>query len=312
MSRFAILRTQKLKTNTAIRGSLKHAFREQETLNADGELTAENEHLKAENSEQAMRNIQALLPDKIRKNGVRVIEYLITGSGEAINEKTRAEQNAYFSDAQKWLEDKHGADNVAYVGIHRDETTPHMYAYVVPLDDKGKLNARAFLGGTKHVMEELQTDFAEKVGTVHGLDRGRAKSKAKHTSIKEYYARVNDSEKAGHKEIMPPEPKLTEKKRSYGFRVARAVVDELAPQMKKDRAKANEFDTVNQAKNELEGRLERQSRALKSVTEDRDTARKFIAHASPERFSEVQKTMQKNEQTARRHDEKENTQEPER
>jgi len=192
MSSFAILRTQKLKTNSAIRGSLKHAFREQETQNADDARTPENTHLKAENSEQAMQNIQGLLPDKIRKNGVRVIEYLMTASPEALNSKSREEQNAYFSDAKKWLEERHGAENVAYLGVHRDEKTPHMYAYVVPIDEKGKLNARAFLGGSKHVMSELQTDFSEKVGERHGLTRGVKNSKGKHQTLKAFYSKTND------------------------------------------------------------------------------------------------------------------------
>ena len=46
--------------------------------------------------------------------------------------KARSSQDAYFRDALDWLKNKHGAENVVYAGIHRDETTPHMYAYVVP------------------------------------------------------------------------------------------------------------------------------------------------------------------------------------
>ena len=36
---------------------------------------------------------------------------------------------------------------MVYAGVHRDESTPHMYAYVVPLDEStGRLNARRWLG----------------------------------------------------------------------------------------------------------------------------------------------------------------------
>ncbi|WP_252513350.1 plasmid recombination protein [Acinetobacter nosocomialis] len=31
--------------------------------------------------------------------------------------------------------------------MHRDETTPHLVAYVVPIDSKGNLNCREFLAG---------------------------------------------------------------------------------------------------------------------------------------------------------------------
>ena len=48
--------------------------------------------------------------------------------------KPKSEQDAYFRDSLEWLKQRHGAENVVYAGIHRDETTPHMYAYVVPRD----------------------------------------------------------------------------------------------------------------------------------------------------------------------------------
>lgn len=121
------------------------------------------------------------------------VEYLITGSPETINGKTRAEQDHYFQEAVQWLKAKHGADNIIYAGVHRDEQTPHLYAYVVPIDGKDKLNCRAFLGGSK-MLNEMQTDFAEKIGIKHGLERGIEGSKAKHQSIKKHYAAIQRSE----------------------------------------------------------------------------------------------------------------------
>lgn len=187
---YAILRTQKLKSGQAVRRSLTHAFREQETPNADPERTPENSHIGAENVQEALERFNARLPDKVRKNAVLCIEYLITASPEDLHGKTRQEQDAYFRDALKWLQAKHGAENVVYVGVHRDETTPHLYAYIVPIDDKGRLNCRKFLGGAA-ALSEMQTDFAEKVGVFHNLKRGIEGSKAKHTTLKRYYARVN-------------------------------------------------------------------------------------------------------------------------
>lgn len=196
---YAILRTQKLKDKGSIHRSLKHSFRAQETPNADPERTPENTHIGAGTVEGAMDKITERLStqEKIRKNAVLAIEYLITGSPEALNEKSRVGQDNYFRDAMDWLREKHGAENVVYAGIHRDETTPHLYAYVVPIDDRGKLNCRAYLGGAK-ALNEMQTDFAEKVGEKHGLDRGIEGSKAKHKSIRKYYA-----------EIQKPTPQLT-------------------------------------------------------------------------------------------------------
>ncbi|MBF8177619.1 MobV family relaxase [Herminiimonas contaminans] len=187
---YAILRTQKLKSGHAVRRSLKHAFREQDTPNADPNRKHKNTHIGATNVAQALERFNSRLPAKVRSNAVLAIEYLITGSPDVMNGKSPEAQDAYFDDALKWLKAKHGEENVVYVGIHRDETTPHLYAYVVPLVEGSKLNCRAFLGGAK-ALNQMQTDFALKVGLAHGLQRGIEGSKARHTSIQHYYARAN-------------------------------------------------------------------------------------------------------------------------
>lgn len=192
---FAILRTQKLKAAVAVRRSLKHAFRAQDTPNADPTRLRENSHLGANSVDEAMKAFQNRLPEKIRKNGVLAIEYLITGSPDGMNSKSRRDQDAYFTDALAWLKERHGAENLIYAGIHRDETTPHLYAYVVPLDPQGKLNCRHFLGGAK-ALSQMQTDFAEQVGQRHGLQRGIEGSKARHTTVRQYYAALQQESPA--------------------------------------------------------------------------------------------------------------------
>lgn len=189
---FAILRTQKLKSAVAIQRSMKHAFRAQETPNADPERTPENTHIGAQSVNEAMDAFQSRLPDKFRKDAVQCIEYLVTGSPEGMAAKGRAEQDAYFTDALSWLRERHGAENVVYAGIHRDETTPHMYAYVIPRDGE-KLNAKKWLGGAK-ALTEMQTEFADRVSKQHGLQRGVERSKAQHKPIRQFYAEMQASQ----------------------------------------------------------------------------------------------------------------------
>jgi len=129
---YAILRVQKLKAAVAVHRSLKHAFREQDTPNAAPELAHENDHIGASNVAEAMQKFRDRLPEKFRKDAVQCVEYLITGSPEGMHAKSKEAQDRYFQDGLNWLRDKHGAENVIYAGIHRDESTPHMYAYVVP------------------------------------------------------------------------------------------------------------------------------------------------------------------------------------
>ncbi|MDD9322386.1 plasmid recombination protein, partial [Acinetobacter lactucae] len=81
-----------------------------------------------------------------------------------------------------WLEKQDGSRNVGAVSTHRDETTPPLIAYVVPLDEAtGKLNAKKGLGG-RAKMSQMQSDFAHQVKSL-GLGRGIEGSKAKHTRI---------------------------------------------------------------------------------------------------------------------------------
>lgn len=203
---FAVLRTQKLKSGIAVRRSLAHAFRERETPNADASRTPDNTHIGAADVDTALKRFNARLPDKVRKNAVLAVEYLITASPEDMRGKSREEQDAYFRDGLDWLKRRHGAENVVYAGIHRDETTPHMYAYVVPLDRQGKLNCRSFLGGAQ-ALSQMQTEFAQEVGQQHGLQRGIEGSKARHTSIQQYYSRVNQAFEQ-LPEVKTPAPKL--------------------------------------------------------------------------------------------------------
>lgn len=210
--RYAILRTAKIKTRSELVRSLKHGFREQDTPNADDELTPMNTHTGGSSTAEVMQDFDKRLEtqSKVRKNAVLAIEYLITASPDAINGKSRAEQDKYFDDALNWLQEKHGKENVIHAGVHRDETSPHMYAFVVPIDPKGKLNCRHFLGGKKDVLSKMQDDFQEKVGQHHGLERGIKGSKAKHNQVKNFYKQMNSPVKKLEDVEIDLKPKVLE------------------------------------------------------------------------------------------------------
>ena len=123
MSNFAVLRIDKLKSPVAVLRSMKHSFRTQETPNA----VPERLHLNTQETPgvdgvgQGMAAFRARLPEKHRKDAVQCIEYLISASAESYQRKIEEEQDAYFRDALKWLQDRHGAENVVLAGVHRDE-----------------------------------------------------------------------------------------------------------------------------------------------------------------------------------------------
>lgn len=223
---YAIIRIAKLKNMGHVGGSLSHTYRTIDTPNADASRTHLNNNSHV-SRDDALKAIQAKIPEKKRKNAVHCFEYLITGSPEWEGWHTDQQQK-YFDDAIKWLGDRHGAENVVVTSIQLDETTPHLVAYVVPLID-GKLNARATTTG-KDAFSKMQTDFAKKVGKKYGLERGEKGSKAKHEDVKRFYA---DITKGVEVELELPKPKTLELSvNSYRERVTSEVKEQLADTLK--------------------------------------------------------------------------------
>ena len=187
--RFAVLRVAKIKTLGNLASSAKHTFRQRETPNADPELRGANEVWIGPDSAEGMAAAWAeRAPETIRKNAVHALEYLVTASPEALAAMSKDEQDGYFARGLDWLCQRHGEANVLSAVIHRDETTPHLTAMVIPLDERGHLNARSFTGG-KVQLSAMQTSFAEAVSD-WGIERGIHRSGARHVSIREYYAQV--------------------------------------------------------------------------------------------------------------------------
>ena len=206
---FAILRTAKLKSFGNVGGSLSHTYRTRETTNADPDRAATNEH--SHNSPaEVMQALRDRLPDKYRKDAVIGLEYFVGASPQWFDGKTREQQDTYFQESIEWLKQRHGKENVVGWSIHRDETSPHLVAYVVPMSDRGTLNAKQWTGGAA-ALSKMQTDFAKNVGARNDLERGIEGSKAHHQTIKGFYAQIGQ---AGQQIIVSPamtEPKVLKK-----------------------------------------------------------------------------------------------------
>ena len=224
---YAILRTAKLKTMGNIGGSLAHSYRTIETPNADPNLTPKNHHSVA-TPEGVKQAIKDCLPEKRRSDAVLCIEYLITASPEWEG-WGKSQEVEFFKRSAQWLIDQHGEENIAGMSIHRDISTPHLVAYVVPIDQKGKLNCKNFLGG-RAKLNKMQTDFANKVADL-GLMRGKEGSKAKHTSIKEYYHDINHARDFSITTVSL-KPEMFESKARYGEKVTAAVIEQIEPTVK--------------------------------------------------------------------------------
>lgn len=275
---FAILRIQKLKTFGDIGGSLSHNYRNRETLNADSERTCLNEH-DLDTNEKCMAAIRDRIPEKRRKDAVLCIEHLVTASPDWDGWGTDKEE-MFFKQSVKWLQKKYGEANVISTTIHRDETTPHLVAYVVPLDEEtGRLNAKKFVGGSRHTLTQMQTDFAQGVKSL-GLERGIQGSQAKHISIKDYYEKITNYENDESLEFSPegydiPEPTFFESKANYAERVASHVVDfvfnQLRPHWEKVHNLAYQAD-------DLKKQLEISKKTVRELSERAESAESSLKY----------------------------------
>lgn len=281
MANYAIMRCKKLKTGGGVAASLRHAFRDRPTPNADASLTPQNEHLRAASTDSAMGRLRELLPVKRRKDAVLCVEYMMSASPEWWKAATADKQKAFFDRSLKWLEDKFGAENVIVATVHRDETTPHMTAYVVPLVD-GKLNAKSFIG-SRTILGRDQSSYAASVSDL-GLLRGVTGSAAKHEPVKRFYAAVNRSPEVAPKtipaELLAPrvvdngffgfgrklEPLETTAKRLEGL-----VNKTYAPAFEATKVTAFQNDRIRaleQQNNALKLELARERKLLEGLTKD--------------------------------------------
>jgi len=209
MANYAIMRCAKLKTLGSVAASLQHNFRERETLNADASKTPDNEHLITSTTDKAMGMLRDKLPEKRRKDAVVVVEYLLTTSPEWAKNASEDDQKRFFERSMRWLQDKYGNENIIAATIQRDETTPHLSAFVVPITRDGRLSAKEYIGN-KSKMSADQDTFAKAVLEL-GLERGVKGSKAKHQKISQYYARVNDVKSINPQVMDDLLPKITKK-----------------------------------------------------------------------------------------------------
>lgn len=261
MSNFCILRIKKLHADSNVAGALAHHLRTRETDNADPEKIRRNwysgnEYLKDENGRldrssnediEARRKMKAValakyrrnLPEKIRKNAVRSVEFMMTVSPEVMSRKD-FNSVKYLNDCANWVREKFGKENVFFVAHHNDETTPHISILITPKDENGKLNARKFFGG-REKLSELQDSFYKEVGKAHGLERGIRGSKAHHKTIQTWYAEQNQEARklenvARELTERIPEKRLLQNQEEHQAEIFQAVtsaLNEIRPEMKK-------------------------------------------------------------------------------
>lgn len=204
MSPLTILRIEKLKTFGNVAGSDDHVTRNRETPNADP--TRKNVRLIGGEDD---RSLEEIVKEKIstlkhlpRKDAVLCTEMFLSASPEYFRPGDPS-LSGQWSDSlmqqwaiasRDWLAQNYGSKCVR-AELHLDESTPHIHAYIVPLNEKtGRVSHDAMFGGRggqgRIKLSKLQDSYAAALAPL-GIERGVKGSKATHTKVKEYYQAVN-------------------------------------------------------------------------------------------------------------------------
>lgn len=304
MANFCILRIKKLHSNSNVGGAISHHLRTRETDNADPELMKNNWffpndyptdqngktdksvnadlQFRKDQQQKAMAMYKKRLPEKVRKNGVRAVEFMMTVSPEVMQRKD-FNATKYLNACSNWAREKFGKENVFFIAYHRDETTPHVSLLLTPIDENGKLNARKFFGG-RDKMSALQDDFYNSVGKEFGLDRGIKGSKAKHQTIKSYYEKQNQKDQELEKlaedisQNLPPK-KFGQSAEKYNQVKELFIQEKLKPIVRKT--------IVGEQTEKRYRALQAQNKALTKNTEELAKLKRTIANMTAEQLREL-------------------------
>lgn len=129
---------------------------------------------------------------KIRSGQVLAYEVVTTFSRE---DREHIDLQAWQEKNVEWLKKTFnragdGRNNIASVMYHADEPgNVHCHAIVIPIDERGHLNASAFTDGSR-AMSQMQSSYAKDMKEF-GLERGLEGSSAKHKDIRKFYADLN-------------------------------------------------------------------------------------------------------------------------
>jgi Plasmid recombination enzyme len=228
----AVCRIQKIKSWGLLTGNEAHVARTRDTPNANPEVN--NVQLIGSSNDPDLATLvkNKIGSQKIRSNAVLAVEMLLSASAEYFRPNTPQEAGTYdeerlhkFVQATTiWLSNSWG-ELIIRAELHLDEITPHIHAYLVPLDERGKLNCKA-LFGTRDKLHKLQDSFASAVKHL-GISRGIKGSSAKYTSLKKYYAAVNQESQILDLERYLTRPQEHETVDSYRQR----IIEILSPQL---------------------------------------------------------------------------------
>jgi hypothetical protein len=280
---YGILRIEKIKMAAGgeLYGRARHNCREyqpnKEPENIDPEKTKENLVFGAENIAEVQKKVKELwgkTTGSPRSDAVGLLEAVVTLSGGNLSPERTA---AFLKASRSFLEGLYGPDKVIGVYIHADEKTPHLHAFIVPLEEKEVrkkqtteekkagiwrkekktvLNAQKVMG-SRETLRKLQDQFFEKVSSSFGLERGEP---AEETKAKHRRPSIREEEKS-----------LVQEKKNLRY-----MTETLIKQKKDLDMKEYTLEKTEKALDKQKFELSEKKHILESEKKNIDTARKNL------------------------------------
>ena len=113
---------------------------------------------------------QARTGRAVRKDATVMVDFVLTFSPEMVG---KVDMGAWFKANVDWLHREFGAKNLLRLDMHFHESSPHLHAFVAPLDEKGNFN---FKKHVRHISQlvAMQDRYAKAMERF-GLERGQTR-----------------------------------------------------------------------------------------------------------------------------------------
>lgn len=278
---YSFMTFQKIKSPQVLMKKYKHNYRLIDVANADPRFKKYNEEIKSLYG----LSYKDILDDKIvesnfyknhkvRSNATIALEVLTTFSR---NELDNIDLNLWKETNRQWLEDsfnvKGKTDNIISMMFHADEYgNVHIHSLVIPMDEKGQLNASHYIDGRQKLIN-LQDTYGKLMKEKHNLERGLHRTKAKHQDIKKFYTSLNQEISKKLPEIKKDESFIDYFKRIGDF-YEQSNLNHLG-EMNNIKRKIDEKDTfVSNLKienNQYKKRINKIDKKLKNYNKDNTT-----------------------------------------
>ncbi|RZK35499.1 MAG: hypothetical protein EOO61_11805, partial [Hymenobacter sp.] len=190
---FAIMRWNKLKTEVKANAATGHNYRRYDVSNVEEQPLYQNvefvNHTQRDYWELANERIAEVVTGTVRKDAVRAMEVILTGSPEAFTRDSKGRaidysDSQWAKDSLDFLKKTFGEKNIISCTLHQDEKTPHFHAVIVPITSDNHLSAKVLFNPV--TLRDYQTGYAEAMRP-HGMERGVKHSEAVHQPMKQYY-----------------------------------------------------------------------------------------------------------------------------